>query len=126
MRCITVLRDGEPLVLYPEGERKSGPIVQPLFDGAVYVATKAGVPIVPVAIAGTERVMPRGARFVRPAKVHVVIGPALAPPRAPEGGRVSRQAMSDTTEALRAELQRLFDQAQTRVAPRGGANQPAR
>ena len=32
-RCIAVLEQGEPLVLFPEGERKSGPIVQPLFDG---------------------------------------------------------------------------------------------
>ena len=39
-RCIAVLEAGEPLVLFPEGERKSGPIVQPLFDGAAYVAAE--------------------------------------------------------------------------------------
>ena len=70
-RCIAVLEAGEPLVLFPEGERKAGPIVQPLFDGAVYVALKAGVPIVPVGIGGSERVMPKGARFIYPRKVHV-------------------------------------------------------
>ena len=48
-RCIEVLEMGEVLVLFPEGERKDGPIVQPLFDGAAYVAAKAGVPIVPSA-----------------------------------------------------------------------------
>ena len=41
-RCIAVLEGGEPLVLFPEGERKSGPVVQPLFDGAVYVALAPG------------------------------------------------------------------------------------
>ncbi|MGH9133572.1 MAG: lysophospholipid acyltransferase family protein, partial [Ilumatobacteraceae bacterium] len=56
-RCIEVLGFGEVLVLYPEGERKDGPIVQPLFDGAVYVAAKAGAPIVPVGIGGSDRVM---------------------------------------------------------------------
>ena len=60
-RCVAVLEAGEPLVLFPEGERKSGPTVQPLFDGAVYVALRAGVPIVPVGIGGSERVMPKGA-----------------------------------------------------------------
>ena len=60
-RCIAVLQAGEPLVLFPEGERKSGPTVQPLFDGAAYVALKAGVPIVPVGIGGSEAVMPKGA-----------------------------------------------------------------
>ena len=39
-RCIAVLEGGEPLVLFPEGERKAGPIVQPLFDGAAYVAAE--------------------------------------------------------------------------------------
>ena len=67
-RCIEVLGMGEVLVLYPEGERKDGPIVQPLFDGAAYVAAKAGVPIVPVGIGGSDRVMPRGARFVSRAR----------------------------------------------------------
>ena len=61
-----MLEAGEPLVLFPEGERKSGPIVQPLFDGATYVAVKAGVPIVPVGIGGSERAMPKGAKFIFP------------------------------------------------------------
>ena len=79
-RCIAVLEEGEPLVLFPEGERKDGPIVQPLFDGAAYIAVKAGVPIVPVGIGGSERVMPKGARFIYPRKVHVVIGPPIPAP----------------------------------------------
>src|SRR3954465_4399838 len=81
-RCISVLEGGEPLVLFPEGERKSGPLIQPLFDGAAYIAVKAGVPIVPVGIGGSERVMPKGAKFIRPAKIHIVVGEPL---RAPEG-----------------------------------------
>ena len=71
-----MLEAGEPLVLFPEGERKSGPVVQPLFDGAAYVALKAGVPIVPVGIGGSERVMPKGAKFIYPRKVHVIVGAA--------------------------------------------------
>ena len=73
-RCIAVLEGGEPLVLFPEGERKSGPIVQPLFDGAAYIAMKTGVPIVPVGIGGSERVMPKGAKFIHPRKMYVVVG----------------------------------------------------
>ena len=76
-RCIAVLEQGEPLVLFPEGERKSGPIVQPLFDGAAFVAVKAGVPIVPVGIGGSEWAMPKGAKFISPRKVHVAIGKPL-------------------------------------------------
>ncbi len=112
-RCIEVLQGGEPLVLFPEGERKSGPIVQPLFDGAVYVAAKAGAPIVPVGVAGSEGVMPKGAKFLHPRKVRLVIGPPIMPPG--EGGRVPRAALRATTAHLHDELQRLFDLAQSRL-----------
>ena len=77
-------------MLFPEGERKSGPLVQPLFDGAVYVALKAGVPIVPVGIGGSERVMPKGAKFIYPRKVHVVIGAPIRLRSRPTGGRLPR------------------------------------
>lgn len=114
-RAVEVLEMGEPLVLFPEGERKEGPVVQPLFNGAVYIAIKAGVPIVPVGIGGSERVMPKKARFVYPRKVHVEIGPPIPPPVAPAGGRLPRTVYSDHSERLHAELQRLFDTAMEQV-----------
>ena len=114
-RCIAVLKAGEPLVLFPEGERKFGPTVQPLFDGAAYVALKAGVPIIPVGIGGSEAVMPKGARFIHPHKVHVIVGPAITAPRWEGGGRVPRAAVRDVTAELHATLQKLFDAAQERV-----------
>ena len=114
-RAIESLATGEPLVLFPEGERKHGPTIQPLFDGAIYVAVKAGVPIVPVGIGGSERVMPKGGRFIYPRKVHMEIGPPIYPPDAPEGGRVPRVAITAQTELLHAEMQRLFDTAMERV-----------
>ncbi len=113
--AIAVLRMGDPLVLFPEGERKQGPVVQPLFDGAVYIAIKAGVPIVPVGIGGSERVMPKGAKFVYPRKVHIEIGPPIPPPIAPEGGRIPRKTYREYTERLHAELQELFDEAMRHV-----------
>ncbi len=113
-RSVAVLESGEPLVLFPEGERKDGPIVQPLFDGAAYVAAKAGVPIIPIGIGGSARVLPRGAKFLHPGRVHVAIG---APIRAEVGpsGRASRKAITAVTEQLHTELQRLFDRAQSTV-----------
>jgi 1-acyl-sn-glycerol-3-phosphate acyltransferase len=114
-RAIEVLQMGDPLVLFPEGERKSGRVVQPLFDGAVYIALKAGVPIVPVGIGGSERVMPKHSKFIYPRKVHVEIGPAIMPPIVPEGGRLPRTIYKEYTDRLHGELQRLFDLAMERV-----------
>ena len=114
-RCVAVLEAGEPLVLFPEGERKSGPTVQPLFDGAVYVALRAGVPIVPVGIGGSERVMPKGARFVHPHKVHVIVGAPIESPPPADSGRVPRSTIRRHSDELHATLQQLFDDAQQRV-----------
>jgi 1-acyl-sn-glycerol-3-phosphate acyltransferase len=112
-RCIAVLAGGEPLVVFPEGERKSGPTVQPLKDGAAFIAAKAGVPIVPVGIAGSERAMGKGDKIVRPAKVHILIGPAMR--FEDSGQRIGRAEMSDMSRRLHDELQRLFDVATQRV-----------
>ncbi len=115
LRSIQVLESGEPLVLFPEGERKSGPVVQPLFDGAAYVACKAGVPIVPVGIGGSELAMGKGAKWIRPRKVHVIIGrPLPVPPRI--DGRMPRAAVRETSLLLHSELQRLFDAAERRAS----------
>ena len=114
-RCIAVLEAGDPLVLFPEGERKSGPVVQPLFDGAAYVALKAGVPIVPVGIGGSEAVMPKGSRFIHPSKVHVIVGPPIPPPISAVA-RVPRAAVRDVTAELHATLQHLFDDATKRAS----------
>ena len=89
--------------------------MQPLFDGAVYIAIKAGVPIVPVGIGGSERVMPKQSKFVYPRKVHIEIGPPIPAPVAPEGGRLPRTVYKDHSAQLHAELQRLFDKAMERV-----------
>lgn len=112
-RCIAVLDGGEPLVLFPEGERKSGPTIQPLFDGAAYIAAKAGVPIVPMGIGGSERVMPKGTTFVFPRKMHAVIGPPIPCPT-DLTGKAMRAGLKAMTEELHSELQRLFDEAQAR------------
>lgn len=113
-RSIAVIEGGEPLVLFPEGERKSGPVVQPLFDGAAYVAVKTGVPIVPVGIGGSERAMPKGAKFIHPRKLHVIVGAPLTAAIV-DSPKEQRAAARQLTADLQVELQRLFDAAQRRV-----------
>ena len=113
-RCIAVIEGGEPLVLFPEGERKSGLTVQPLFEGAAYVAMKTGVPIIPVGIGGSERAMPKGAKFIYPRKMHVIVGAPLSS-SGTGSFKEQRAAARQMTTDLHAELQRLFDAAQARV-----------
>jgi len=114
-RCIEVIDGGEPLVLFPEGTRQSGPLVHPLFEGAAYVAARTGVPVVPIGIGGSERAMPKGAKGVWPVKIAIVVGaPLYPPPPAPgaEGRRRSRREVRDLTARLHHEIQVVFDAAQ--------------
>lgn len=115
---IALVDGGEPLVMFPEGTRQSGPVVQELFDGPAYVATKTGVPIVPVGIGGSEAAMPKGSKIIRPAKIVLVVGEPLEPPARAETGSTSRRAVKQLTEQLHAEIQKLFDDAQVRAGHR--------
>jgi 1-acyl-sn-glycerol-3-phosphate acyltransferase len=116
-RCVYVLQSGQPLVMFPEGERKSGAVVEKLFDGAVYVAMKANVPIIPVGIGGSEAAMPKGAKMVRPARCAMVIGKPIIVDSG-DGSRAARSSVKAMSEELQLSLQDLLDVAQKSVEPR--------
>jgi 1-acyl-sn-glycerol-3-phosphate acyltransferase len=113
--ALTVVERGEPLVMFPEGTRQSGPVVCQMFDGPAYVACRTGAPIVPVGMGGTEAAMPKGRKFIRPVKMVVVVGKPIVPPPRKESGRVSRQSVRDLTAELGDAIQDLFDEAQMRA-----------
>lgn len=110
-----VLERGEALVVFPEGERKAGPTVHPMMDGAVWLSVKSGCPILPVGIGGSERSMGKGRRIPRPSRIAFLYGDPIPPPVALDGSRVSRAQMREHSDALRVTLQALFDQAQAQA-----------
>lgn len=112
--CEAVVAVGEPLVMFPEGTRQSGPEVQPLFDGPAFVQARTGAPIVPVGIGGSERAMPKGAKGIRRVKVVVVVGPPLEASEA-TGAKARRAALRARTAELHQRVQELFDEAQDRA-----------
>jgi 1-acyl-sn-glycerol-3-phosphate acyltransferase len=114
-RSEDVLAAGDPLVMFPEGTRQSGPIIEHVFDGVAYLALRTGTPIVPVGIGGSEGALPKGSKMIRPVKVALVIGAPIAVSAPAPGERVPRRAIKELTAHLTAELQRLFDEAQAKV-----------
>ena len=115
-RTLALLETGEPLVLFPEGTRRTGPVIEHLHEGAAFVASRAGVPLVPVGIGGSERALPKGKAVPRPVKIHILVGEPLYPEPLAEGARhPSRRAVKELTLRLQGVLQDLFDRAQRRA-----------
>jgi 1-acyl-sn-glycerol-3-phosphate acyltransferase len=108
-----VLKRGQALVLFPEGTRKEGTSVEPLHDGAAFIAARTGAKIVPVGIAGSERAMPVGAKLPRLTKIQIVVGTPIEPPVSE--GRVSRSQINEKTEELRRELEAVYADARRRL-----------
>jgi 1-acyl-sn-glycerol-3-phosphate acyltransferase len=106
------LERGEALVVFPEGERKQGPRVQPLLEGAVWLSVRTGAPILPLGVGGSEQAMPKGTVIPRPRAIRFITGDLVWPPEPNERGRVSREAITKATADLRETLQDLFDEAQ--------------
>lgn len=113
--CMAVLEGGEPLVMFPEGTRRSGPVVEDLYEGPAFVSARTGAPILPVGIGGSEPAMPRGSKLLRPVKITLVIGPPIPAPVGENGKRPARRQVRELTDTLQVTLQELFDQAQRRA-----------
>tara|TARA_B100000676_G_scaffold275883_1_gene296359 strand:- start:1136 stop:1852 length:717 start_codon:yes stop_codon:yes gene_type:complete len=110
---LKALKEGKALAVFPEGERKSGPEVFPMLDGAVWLSAKTNAPILPVGIGGSERSMPKGKYIPKPRKIVIIYGDLIPAPQPKEGAkRVTRSELREHSEKLRAILQELFDTAQ--------------
>lgn len=67
------LEDGHPLLLFPEGTRGDGVTLGKFNSGAALFARRSGAPVVPIAVHGTESIMPREGKGKR-AKTTLVYG----------------------------------------------------
>ncbi len=111
-RAVETLKAGHPVLIFPEGGRSRTGALMQAKKGASLIAKRAGVPVVPVALAGTERFMPiddqdMGRERVLRAHLTVRFGP---PFRMEEleaeaaGTEDPRQALTDAMMRRVAEL----------------------
>jgi 1-acyl-sn-glycerol-3-phosphate acyltransferase len=68
------LRNGVPLMVFPEGGRSPKGELQPFMGGAFFVAIRAQVPVVPMAIVGTYELLPMNSFHLVRGQVALVIG----------------------------------------------------
>jgi 1-acyl-sn-glycerol-3-phosphate acyltransferase len=105
----TALLEGEPVVVFPEGTRREGAELGPLFSGAAYLALKQGVPILPVGIGGSEEIIVKRGGIPLFSRVCVVVGEPIVCERT--DGTIKRSAITATNEELRARLQACLSEA---------------
>lgn len=99
--CAQLIRERSLSVLiFPEGTRGTGEL-QPFKDGAAYLAIQSGVPLAPVAIVGTEKVLPAKSSYFRPGDVELRIGePVVVDGLALKDRRELTQELEDRVRAL--------------------------
>lgn len=102
------LRAGKQLLVFPEGSRQSGSKVKGVFDGVGYLASRTGAPVIPIGIAGTEKVMRSGGRLPGRPTVAIVVGNPFYPPK----DRMSKFELKRFSDTLHQRLQAVFGEAQ--------------
>lgn len=75
--AIKILRSGHSMVVFPEGTRSKGDSFGEFKAGSYKLATKSKVPIVPVSISGSYKLMEANRNWIKPADVYVKIHPAI-------------------------------------------------
>jgi 1-acyl-sn-glycerol-3-phosphate acyltransferase len=101
--ALGLLRDGQALLVFPEGTRTRDGRLGPGKAGIGMLAAQAGAPVVPVYVSGSARALPWGAGWRRPTPLTVAYGPPLIFAR--ERGKTRYQAISDEIMAAIGRLQ---------------------
>ena len=105
-----VLARGDVIGVFPEGTRSRDGLLHRGHVGAAHLALTTGVPIVPVGIIGTDRVLPTGARIVRPFRQATIALGAPISVRELGYTKSTNRARREVTDRFMAEVARLCDE----------------
>jgi 1-acyl-sn-glycerol-3-phosphate acyltransferase len=104
-----LIGEGWSLLIFPEGGRSPDGWGQPFRGGAAYLSLRCEVPVVPIHLEGTGRILRKGAKKLTPARTRVTFGKPLMPGDGGEGGGDSRRMAARIEEEVAA----LADEATT-------------
>lgn len=105
-RGVATLKAGMPLLLFPEGARTATGDLQDFASGCAFMAIKAGVPLVPIALVGTYELLPIHTYHLTPRPLKVIIGDPI-----PTAGLTTRDAAA-LTDRLRSAIAAMYYQYQ--------------
>jgi 1-acyl-sn-glycerol-3-phosphate acyltransferase len=110
LRGVAALKTGMPLVVFPEGSRSPDGQLQAWASGAAFMALRAGVPLVPLALVGTYELLPIHVYSLRPRPLMIVVGDPIS-----TEGLTTKDA-DVLTERLYAEIATMYYQY-SEIAP---------
>jgi 1-acyl-sn-glycerol-3-phosphate acyltransferase len=76
--AVKSLKSGMPLVIFPEGGRSPDGKIMPFLPGAFFMAIKAQVDVVPVALVGTYEVLPMDTYHIKPRPLEMRVGKPIS------------------------------------------------
>jgi 1-acyl-sn-glycerol-3-phosphate acyltransferase len=102
LRGVAALKAGMPLMVFPEGGRSPDGHLQATASGCAFMAIRAGVPLVPLALIGTYELLPMHVYALRPRPLKMVVGDPI-----PTEGLTTKDADA-LTERLYAEIGKMY------------------
>ena len=87
----SLIEEGWSLLIYPEGGRSPDGWGQQFRGGAAYLSVRCGVPVVPIHVGGTDRILRKGRALPRPAQATVTFGAALHPDHGEKAARFAKR-----------------------------------
>jgi 1-acyl-sn-glycerol-3-phosphate acyltransferase len=100
---VKALRSGMPLFVFPEGGRTETGTLKPFLSGAAYLAIRAQVPLVPIALTGVYDLLPIHTRHLYPGELRVMVGEPIE-----TKGMTVRQT-EELNARLRSAIERLLE-----------------
>jgi 1-acyl-sn-glycerol-3-phosphate acyltransferase len=104
---VKALRAGMPLFVFPEGGRTPTGEIQDFLSGAAYLAIRAQVPLVPIALSGVYELLPIHARHLYPGRLTLAAGEPI------ETTGMTIRETDQLTERLRSAIRELCGQRET-------------
>jgi 1-acyl-sn-glycerol-3-phosphate acyltransferase len=76
--AVAALKQGNSLVIFPEGGRSADGQLQPFMGGAFYAAIKAQANVIPMALVGTYEMLKMNTWHIKPVPLHLIVGDPIS------------------------------------------------
>ncbi len=104
-KAVSFLKKGEIIEIFPEGKRSSDGKLQKAYTGVAKLAVKSKVPVIPIGIRDSDKVLPRGAILPRFKRAEFIIGKPIHFNKKP-----SEKNYKDITRKIMKEIAKLINQ----------------